>query len=146
MQNLPEIRFHRQVVTASEETIQRRADAVERLSNLGHIDGASGELNTTETRWTAQIGDTEFVVMDFAVQKGDDGQLSISLAALADKVSFGAREPEAGAPLKDEERALADRHQLVVDRLTFANQTSMGEQVATHAEMRDQIQRSGGIL
>ncbi len=142
MQNLPEIKIRRRVVAASEQTIARRASVVERLDRMDHIDASTGELNTTETQWVAQIGDAEFVVLDFAVQKLDDGQVSISLVAIADKVSVGGQDVKP-SPTEDEQ-AEDDRHQMVVDRLNFANQATLGEQVAQN--VREQIQRSGGIL
>ncbi len=143
MTNLSNIQFRERRVPASAETIARRSSAVERLDDMGLIDAADGEVNDTEAQWTARIGETEFAVLDFAVQKLDNGQISISLVALADAVSVGDPAAKAQAAVENEDRrAEADRHRMVVERLEFAQ--GAGDRLV--GEVREQIQRSGGIV
>lgn len=117
MQKPIKVEFVPRTVTASAETIARRADTVQRLDNLGHVDTASGDLNTTEMQWCARINGTEVAVLDFGVQKLDDGRVAISLVAVADTVSIGAA---SGSTPTEAERVETERRRLVVEGLEFA--------------------------
>lgn len=87
-------------VDADEQTQARRADAVARLTNLGHLDAADGQLNTqTSAGWTATVNGTAMPVIDFAVQPDDaGGQALVSLVVAADMVSVGRSPASVPAP------------------------------------------------
>ncbi len=121
------VEFHYRREPASPETIARRTRIAESLGELGHIDPAAGDIDPTEIRWYAHIGDTEIPVLEFAVQPLDDGQVALSISAIVDAVSIGNTKlgssdtEEGGGRLPD-----TDRRQMVIDRLTFAhNATNM---------------------
>lgn len=134
MQNSLRLEFVRCTVQASYETVARRTDTVQRLNNLGHIDGPSGEVNTTEAGWLARVnGLVEFAVLDFNLQQTDDGKVAVSLIAVADAVSIGlppgGKSPEAQP--SEEQRRQDERRQLVTDRLEFA-QRQMGPEAGSY--------------
>lgn len=124
MHNLPKVEFRQRAVPASAEKIAQRTDVVRRLDDLDYVDAVSGAVNTTEMQWCARIGDTEFVVLDFGVQKLDGGEVAISLVAVADVVSIG--ESAAEADVADPATAEAERHRIVVNRLQFAENAGAG--------------------
>lgn len=125
MHNQVKVEFRHRTIPATDDTIARRADAVHRLDELGHIDAAAGDLNTTETQWYAHFNTTELLVLDFSVQKLATGEVAVSLVALVDAVSIGdipaTAEPD---ELTDADRAEDDRQRLAIDRLTFAEQVT----------------------
>lgn len=153
MHNPIKVEFARRQFPASDETVARRVNTVERLDNMGHIDSDAGKVNTTETQWCARLGDTTVPVLDFSVQKLNDGRVAISLVAVVDAVSIG--DPDGAEPATSptaDEQAVEERLRMVVDRLTFAEQVgrettalttlaalrermpSLGPQVAANAE------------
>lgn len=121
MQNQVKVGFLSRRVQASDETIARRSSAVQQLENLGHLDAEVGELNTTEVRWFACIDGTELALLDFSVQKLDDGQVAVSLVAVVGAVSIGDPGPATDV-LGDE--ASDDRRRLVVAGLEFAERAT----------------------
>jgi hypothetical protein len=140
------IEFLSRDVPASPRTVEHRAEVTQRLDDLGHIDAATGEINPTEKQWVALIGETEMPVLDWSVQKLDDGQIAVSLVAIVDGISAGDPDVVAKVQQQDEEQARSDeRNRMVVDRLEFANRAShfvrlaspndaLGQQVAQNAE------------
>jgi hypothetical protein len=89
MQDAIRVEFVPRTVPADDSTIAHRENVMQRMQNLGHIDPADGEVNATETGWSARINGTEFPVLDFSLQKLDDGKVAVSLVAIADSVQAG---------------------------------------------------------
>jgi hypothetical protein len=138
------VQFLARDVPASSGTVSRRADVVQRLDGLGHIDATAGEVNTTEKQWIARIGGTDLPVLDWSVQKLDDGMMAVSLVAVVDAVSAGdpGLADDAASDVTDELARAAERQQMVVDRLEFAQRhhehtpEKLSAQVAGHAAGR----------
>lgn len=128
MQKSLRLEFVPYTIQTSDETVARRTEVVQRLDDLGHIDGSSGEVNTTEVGWLARInGTTEFDVLDFSVQQTSDGKVAVSVAAIVDAVAIGipAGGESSEAEPTDEQRREGERRRLVTNRLQFA-QRQMG--------------------
>lgn len=126
MNNPSRVEFVTRTVTATHETIARRRDVIQRLDDLDQVDASAGEVNTTDQEWVARIGGTEMPVLDWSVQKLDDGRVAVSLVAIVDAVAAGDLYPEViTAPLQnddsDQDRS-DERDRLIADRLNFAEQ------------------------
>ncbi|GAA0494751.1 hypothetical protein Ade02nite_19780 [Paractinoplanes deccanensis] len=91
--HLVHVQLERVETPADLATLADRADAVQRLDNLGHIDATAGELNTTSAGgWQARVNDGEpFPVHDFALSpSGDGGQAVLNLVLPVGALSVGA--------------------------------------------------------
>jgi hypothetical protein len=77
---------------ADPETIAYRADTVERLRDLGQLDG-TGEVSTTvtATTWSLRFGAVEIPLEAFEVRPPEEGGRSmVSVVIAADSVQVGA--------------------------------------------------------
>ncbi len=123
MHNPISVEFVPRAIPATADTVARRTEVASRLDDLGHLNAATGEVNATETQWHAIIGDAEIPLLDFDVQKLDNGQVAISIAAEVGAVSIG------GKPGTAHDAGSSDdtRRQLVTERLEFAERASKNE-------------------
>jgi hypothetical protein len=85
------VEITRRVVPADEATLARRAEVVERMRLLGHLDadaeGSVGEL--MDGGWTAQINGVVFPVVTYGVEPGGEGSIAlVSLLIPASAVSI----------------------------------------------------------
>ncbi len=83
-------------VDADPETLKQRQDIVERLRDLGQLDG-DGDIDRTTARWFARFGEVEVPLDAFEVQPPELGRKAlVSLLIAADSVQVG--DVEAAAP------------------------------------------------
>nr|WP_221374405.1 hypothetical protein [Actinoplanes polyasparticus] len=91
---------------ADHSTVADRVSTVQRLSELGHIDPAAGEVNTTELAgWLARINGVEVPVLDYAVSPSESG-VALNLVLPVDSLSIGdpslGQQPEASPATPDQ--------------------------------------------
>ncbi len=115
-------------VPATPDTIAKRENTAQRLDTLDQIDASAGSINEHEVRWYAELGGTEVPVLDFGVQKLDDGTAAVSLVLVADELTVGATGEQ---PASDAGQAEQERRYLVEERLLFANNAANATE-ATH--------------
>jgi hypothetical protein len=99
------IEFTPVTVAADEKTLAHRADVVKRLDNLGHINAADGQINTSRTvAWQASIDGSVVLVDGFAIEQ-DGERVLLSLALSPDEISIRqAATPQASVPTLAEKR------------------------------------------
>jgi hypothetical protein len=133
MPNPVKVEFLTRITPASDDTMAQRRDVVRRLDDLNHLDASTGEVNTTTREWIARIGGVDVPLLDWSVQKLDDGKVAVSLVAVVDAVAAGDELLAGGVPqgsVEDDGKVRADeRHQMVLDRLEFAHR-QMGPEAA----------------
>lgn len=106
------------MVPASADVYESRLDAVKRMGDLGQIDPSAGSVSELmRDGWLARIGDVEFPVTDFAVQRTDDDQVVLSLVLPVAGLSIGEARPVVDAA----EQAKAARLAAVEDTLKWAS-------------------------
>lgn len=91
----------RRTIPADEETLQRRADIVERMRSMGHLDeGDEGRVSETmDGGWVARIDGVEVPVVTYSVEPAAEGvKALVSLLVAADSVQVGDPSTGTGAP------------------------------------------------
>lgn len=92
-------------VPIDDATLARRAETVQRLSNLALIKPDDGEIDETMQSWVARINGAEFPIADFGVAPAEDGTTPlVSLLLYADSVTVGEQEAESPASVAAESR------------------------------------------
>jgi hypothetical protein len=118
------VEFLTRTVPASDRTVAGRREVVQGLDELGHVEASVGEVNTTEREWIARIGGTDLPLLDWSVQKLDDGKVAVSLVAVVDAVTAGdpklTQTQPVGLDENDAEEHAEARNRMVMDRLEFA--------------------------
>lgn len=126
---------------------EQRADAVERLGELGQIDPSAGTVATPEPvqhGWLARVNGAELIVDSYAVEP-DGGRMLVSLVLSVDSMMVGAMSQTPEVPSvrsavpepkpKNQRRPWGTARRDPREGLPgWSPEPSLGEQVAGNAE------------